>query len=150
MTETTTVHMIGKCPVKGCKSRVRLTLADQRIVSDRWGKHTECYLTPAAGFEGYARMITPWVQGSAQAMRTPSRDLAFLSKPHANRYDAAHLATLRAHGLVCDEHDRYLTVVAIKGIVNVDKTCDGRCMNATGPNCECSCGGENHGGSWSL
>jgi len=23
--------------------------------------------------------------------------------------------------------------------------CDGRCMNATGHNCDCQCGGENHG-----
>ena len=23
--------------------------------------------------------------------------------------------------------------------------CNGRCMGATGPNCECSCGGANHG-----
>jgi hypothetical protein len=26
-----------------------------------------------------------------------------------------------------------------------DKGCDGRCMSATGHNCECSCGGINHG-----
>jgi hypothetical protein len=28
-----------------------------------------------------------------------------------------------------------------------DTPCDGRCMNATGPDCECSCGGHNHGGN---
>jgi hypothetical protein len=145
--ETTTVHMIGKCPVKGCKTRTRLTLTDQRIVSTRWGKHTECYLTPAAGHEDYARAITPYVQGSEYGLVTPSREAA-RRDPH--RYDVAQLATLRAYRLVCDAHDRFLTVTEIKGIVNVDKTCDGRCMNATGPNCECSCGGENHGGSWAL
>lgn len=26
--------------------------------------------------------------------------------------------------------------------------CDPRCMGATGPRCECSCGGANHGGSF--
>ena len=26
-----------------------------------------------------------------------------------------------------------------------EKICDGRCMGATGPTCECSCGGLNHG-----
>lgn len=26
-----------------------------------------------------------------------------------------------------------------------EKVCDGRCMGATGPNCDCSCGGHNHG-----
>lgn len=28
--------------------------------------------------------------------------------------------------------------------------CDGRCMGAVGPRCECSCEGENHGKSWSA
>jgi hypothetical protein len=27
------------------------------------------------------------------------------------------------------------------------KGCDGRCMAATGHNCECACGGKNHGAS---
>lgn len=142
---TTTVHMIGKCPTKGCKSRVRFTLADQRIVSDRYGKHTECYLTPAAGHDAYARAITPYVHGSQYALVTPSREAK-----RTHPYDVARLATLRAYGLVCEEHDRFLSVTAIKGVVNVDKACDGRCMSATGPNCECSCGGENHGASWAL
>jgi hypothetical protein len=26
-----------------------------------------------------------------------------------------------------------------------DETCGGKCRNAKGPQCECSCGGENHG-----
>ena len=30
-----------------------------------------------------------------------------------------------------------------------DHKCDARCMASTGPNCECSCGGRNHGASWS-
>ena len=29
-----------------------------------------------------------------------------------------------------------------------EKGCDGRCMSATGHNCECSCGGKNHGAGW--
>lgn len=29
--------------------------------------------------------------------------------------------------------------------------CDGRCLNAKGGNCECACGGKNHGaGAWIL
>jgi len=27
----------------------------------------------------------------------------------------------------------------------VEKDCNGVCVSATGPNCSCSCGGENHG-----
>lgn len=33
----------------------------------------------------------------------------------------------------------------IKGHYSKDHKCDARCENATGPNCECQCGGENHG-----
>ncbi|MEV7123969.1 hypothetical protein [Kitasatospora griseola] len=32
--------------------------------------------------------------------------------------------------------------------VTRDESCDGRCMNAFGPSCSCSCGGENHGKSF--
>lgn len=28
--------------------------------------------------------------------------------------------------------------------------CDARCINATGPLCECSCGGKNHGGAYDV
>lgn len=33
----------------------------------------------------------------------------------------------------------------IEGHYVADKPCDGRCMGATGHQCECSCGGKNHG-----
>lgn len=34
---------------------------------------------------------------------------------------------------------------AIEGYLNPKCPCDRRCTGATGHNCECSCGGENHG-----
>lgn len=40
-------------------------------------------------------------------------------------------------------------VNVVQGRLNRNKPCDGRCMGATGPNCECSCQGENHGGRYS-
>ena len=45
---------------------------------------------------------------------------------------------------VCGKH---VVGKAISGKFNPEKGCDGRCMGATGPSCECSCGGENHGAS---
>lgn len=33
----------------------------------------------------------------------------------------------------------------LKGRVNPAKECNGICMGATGPSCDCACGGENHG-----
>jgi hypothetical protein len=35
----------------------------------------------------------------------------------------------------------------VRGQVS-DHACDARCMGAVGPNCECSCGGRNHGAHW--
>lgn len=37
------------------------------------------------------------------------------------------------------------TMRAVNG-VKTTKPCDARCMGAVGPSCDCSCGGENHGG----
>lgn len=37
-----------------------------------------------------------------------------------------------------------MKVDAVRGIVT-DHECDPRCEGATGPNCECACGGMNHG-----
>ena len=36
-------------------------------------------------------------------------------------------------------------VVAFKNHKPSLHKCGARCMNSTGPNCECSCGGKNHG-----
>ena len=33
----------------------------------------------------------------------------------------------------------------VNGTMNPDVKCSARCQDATGPSCECSCGGENHG-----
>lgn len=33
----------------------------------------------------------------------------------------------------------------VKGTLSPDKTCDSRCTNAKGHDCECSCNGKNHG-----
>lgn len=46
----------------------------------------------------------------------------------------------------CQDHRRKAHTV--DGTLNLDKTCDGRCMAATGPICSCSCGGQNHGGKF--
>lgn len=37
-------------------------------------------------------------------------------------------------------------VAEVNGTYFEDKVCSARCMNATGPSCECSCAGMNHGG----
>jgi hypothetical protein len=44
----------------------------------------------------------------------------------------------------CTDHGLF-PLRTLKGRYVPEKACDARCMNATGPNCDCSCGGANHG-----
>jgi hypothetical protein len=46
-----------------------------------------------------------------------------------------------------DCHREHARGNAVKGYTTAH-VCDARCTNATGPNCECSCGGKNHGQSF--
>ena len=48
-------------------------------------------------------------------------------------------------GLKCAKHEKPLTWQKITAKLNYAHVCDIRCMMATGPDCECSCGGANHG-----
>lgn len=43
-----------------------------------------------------------------------------------------------------------VSLTLMRGIINDEKPCGARCISAKGPACECSCGGENHGGKWSI
>jgi hypothetical protein len=53
---------------------------------------------------------------------------------------------LFAHGLcaLCGQHHPAQRFIRFAKTPSLHK-CDARCMGATGPNCECSCGGKNHG-----
>lgn len=46
---------------------------------------------------------------------------------------------------VCEDCGRAMTWGFLRGFVKPEIRCDARCTNARGFNCECSCGGENHG-----
>lgn len=52
--------------------------------------------------------------------------------------------------IFCATHRRQIWFKRIDGKVSEVHICDARCLNATGPNCECSCGGANHGMNHSL
>jgi len=41
----------------------------------------------------------------------------------------------------------WMTCKRIEGVHNAGIACNAKCVNATGPNCECSCAGDNHGGA---
>lgn len=60
-------------------------------------------------------------------------------------YRGDNEAELRSIGVWCDEHNTFLKFEPLRGRFNADKECNGVCMGAVGPSCDCSCGGENHG-----
>jgi hypothetical protein len=49
----------------------------------------------------------------------------------------------------CPNHPRNLmSVRVVCGTFSADRKCDARCTGAVGHNCECQCGGANHGANW--
>jgi hypothetical protein len=41
-----------------------------------------------------------------------------------------------------------LKIDRVKGTYKPEHKCDARCLASKGPNCECACGGTNHGKNW--
>jgi hypothetical protein len=37
---------------------------------------------------------------------------------------------------------------SVRGKVSTKHACGAKCLTSTGPSCECSCGGKNHGGGY--
>lgn len=48
----------------------------------------------------------------------------------------------------CPSHGLHVTWTQIEGRVSEVHKCDPRCTGARGVNCECQCGGANHGADW--
>lgn len=140
---TTQVHVIGKCPVKGCKNRRRNTFTG-RVHTDRHGTRTSWGMPAPNGYGS----IFPRVDRYPARPSTYATDAYFNRTDVERRYSEMFVTLMRDHGWVCDVHDQFMTVQAVRGIVNYEKPCNARCKSATGPNCECVCGGEMHGASW--
>lgn len=134
----TTVHVIGKCPIKGCLTRPKRLIVPGVVKADRIREWTEWTL-PAP--EPYAT-----VRPNAHVNYGCPRPSKF--PVHEGAFERAYLAAYTSAGLVCSEHDRWFTLTAVKGVLNIDKTCNSRCVNATGMTCECSCAGHQHGAAY--
>lgn len=59
---------------------------------------------------------------------------------------AEYATAMTALDLVCVEHQKFLRWEAGDFSYNPGKECNAKCMNAMRPSCDCSCGGDNHGG----
>lgn len=47
----------------------------------------------------------------------------------------------------CPTCRRYRQMTTVTGHYNPEHVCNSKCMGAVGPSCDCSCGGQNHGGA---
>jgi hypothetical protein len=52
--------------------------------------------------------------------------------------------------LACRGCGKTMYASPVRGIYNPKRTCNAKCMSSHGPVCECSCGGKNHGASFSA
>lgn len=141
---TTTVHAIGKCPVKGCKARKRVTIPDAPIVRGPIYTWTDWKIPAAAPYDAVHPQLSKDGPKHRLSCAPPSKYLTV----NRHAYDAAWFGAVQAAGWICTEHDRFMATVEVKGIVNAAKPCTAACRGATGPNCECVCGGEGHGSNW--
>jgi hypothetical protein len=76
-------------------------------------------------------------QTGTRTVREERTDRTFLRPHRVTRY------TGLVEVVCCG---RSVGMVDIRGR-KTDHECDERCLSATGPNCECACGGANHGAS---
>lgn len=111
-----TAYWIGKCPVKGCSCRLHIEVP---MMLDRW---TEVHHNHAFG---------------------TSREVPKSRQYPANPFGKYWMPSALAQH--CIFHKREIRWVPVNGSYSESHKCDARCMNATGPNCECACGGANHG-----
>lgn len=103
-----------------------------------------------------ARTITTRLAGRCQACRArysfalvQDFNLATVTAPareHRIQQGPGAVAWLTVR-CDCGKAARLMPVL---GKHNAAKVCDGRCMGAVGPSCECSCGGANHGARFAL
>ncbi len=119
--EDTPLRYFGKCCVKGCKHR--------RVIEPGTVDQSKTKLFP--GPNGGTLTVL-----DADGHDWPLYDIGGHKQAEA----------FRAAGLACPEHDTVVDFRSGRFTYNPDKACNARCMGATGPACDCSCRGSNHGG----
>lgn len=117
MSNGATRSFLGKC--KSCKRALQIDGVEAEAV--------ETKRTPSG------KVISPrrvsWQMGAA---RTP------LAAAWNGKWQIA---------ATCPRCGAAMMVQAVAGTYSAEHICGARCLASTGPNCECSCGGRNHGKS---
>lgn len=143
---TTTVYVIGKCPVKGCKNRRRQVIADAPIRRHGMYTYTDWQIPAPAPYNQVVAGLSK-KSDRHQGYGLNPRPSQYLAN-HRHAYDAAWFTAISDAGWICTEHDRFMVTVVVEGNVNYEKPCTAACRGATGPSCDCICGGEGHGSNY--
>jgi hypothetical protein len=113
------VNVVGRC--KECRAGLRVSGALRGYAGkDSWG--VRCVFQLPGGALGLAH-CNSWAHGLL--VNCPACAAAGKRDPLGN--------------------PRRVLLAPVLGRYNASKKCDGRCTSATGHNCECQCGGRNHG-----
>lgn len=62
----------------------------------------------------------------------------------------ATAACLNDFCVACRGCGRNRSAVLVRGKFSPHHKCNAKCLASKGPSCECSCGGKNHGASYSV
>lgn len=101
-------------------------------------RHLQIDGTPAETVEPVVHAAT----GRTLAPRRVSWALGVVRSPLAAAWNGKWQV-----GLPCPRCAAPMMVQAVAGTVSPEHVCGARCLASTGPTCECSCGGKNHGKS---
>lgn len=126
---TSTRHFLGKCTA--CKHVVRLAVQQSVALRAEYSAPDKSYIATRT------YQHTPLTPG-AEYVRAPGG--AFVRLPCPRGCIAPYT---KATPL-------YIVCKSVQGHVNEAVPCNSKCTSATGPHCECRCGGANHGGQYAL
>jgi len=119
---------IGKC--RQCKATVRILVTTHcQLVERQTRGRRETYLDTVCRFTSEPSTARRHAASGTWSVPCPTAGCVF---PHS-------------HGQAS-----WITLKPISGYIAPAVKCDPRCTGATGPNCECSCGGENHGSAHAM
>lgn len=80
----------------------------------------------------------------------PARDGGVFTFSPAKGQPLPWPATSGGFAIVCRKCGQPRNATAVRGKYSAKHVCGARCMASTGPSCECSCGGKNHGSSYAA
>lgn len=66
------------------------------------------------------------------------------------RDDSGESGTYGGFAIKCRACGKAAPAREVRGVLKPSKLCNAKCLASHGPVCECSCGGKNHGASYSA